>query len=66
MIIDQGIFQLSAMYLATEPESEGAVVVFDTRTPVGADFQTQIHQKGDKQILSVTIPIGKATHGQNR
>jgi len=60
MIIDQGIFQLSAMYLATEPGSEGVVVVFDTRTPVGSAFQTQMHHKGDKQILSVTIPIGRA------
>lgn len=58
IIIDQGIYQLSAMYLATEEESEGTVVVFDTRTPVGASMQSQLHTKAGKEIMSIIIPIG--------
>jgi hypothetical protein len=58
-IIEEGISQLSEKYLATEAASEGYLVVFDTRTPVGAVCKPQIHKAGDKQITSFTIAIGK-------
>jgi len=58
-IIEEGILQLSGKYLATEDVSEGYLLVFDTRTPVGAVYEPQNHQAGDKQITSFTIAIGK-------
>jgi hypothetical protein len=58
-IIEEGILQLSGKYLATEDVSEGYLVVFDTKTPVGAVLYPQIHEVGDKQITSITIAIGK-------
>lgn len=58
-IIRQGVHQLSAMYLTTEQNSEGIVVVFDTLQPVGTPFQKQIHTEGDKQIMIAIIPIGE-------
>jgi hypothetical protein len=58
-IIEEGISQLSEKYLATEAASEGYLVVFDTRTPVGAGCDPQNHQAGDKQVTSFNIAIGK-------
>jgi len=58
-IIEEGILQLSGKYLATEDVSEGYLVVFDTKTTVGAVCNPQNHQAGDKQITSFTIAIGK-------
>jgi hypothetical protein len=58
-IIEEGILQLSGKYLATEDTSEGYLVVFDTRIPVGAVCKPQTHPVGDKQVTSFTIAIGK-------
>ncbi len=58
-IIEEGIFQLTGKYLATEDVSEGYLVVFDTRTPVGAVCEPRIHEVGDKQVTCITIAIGK-------
>jgi len=58
-IIEEGVLQLSGKYLATEGTTEGYLVVFDTRTPVGAVCKSQPHQSGDKQVISITIAIGK-------
>ncbi len=45
--------------LATEETTEGYLVVFDTKTPVGVICEPQLHQVGEKKVVSVTIPIGK-------
>ena len=58
-IIEEGILQLSEKYLATEDVSEGYLVVFDTKSPVGAVCEPQIHKVGDKQVTSFNIAIGK-------
>jgi hypothetical protein len=58
-IIEEGISQLSEKYLATEDASEGYLVVFDTRTPVGAVCEPRIQKVGDKQVTCFTIAIGK-------
>jgi len=58
-IIEEGIFQLSGKYLATEAASNGYLVVFDTRTSVGAVCEPRIHEVGDKQVTCITIAIGK-------
>ena len=58
-IIEEGILQLSGKYLATEGAIEGYLVVFDTRTPVGAVCKPQTHPAGEKQVTSFTIAIGK-------
>jgi len=57
-IIEEGILQLSSKYLATEDTSEGYLVIFDTRTPVGAVCTPQTHPVGNKQVTSFTIAIG--------
>jgi hypothetical protein len=58
-IIEEGVLQLSGKYLATEDVCEGYLVVFDTKTPVGAVCDPRNHQEGDKQVTSITIAIGK-------
>ncbi|MCP4148893.1 MAG: hypothetical protein GY757_14195 [bacterium] len=58
-IIEDGILQLSSKYLAPEDVTEGYLVVFDTRTPVGAVCKPNTHRVGDKQVLSFTMAIGK-------
>ncbi|MCP4298133.1 MAG: hypothetical protein GY786_21310, partial [Proteobacteria bacterium] len=58
-IIEEGVLQLSGKYLATEGTTEGYLVVFDTRMPVGTVSEPQTHQSGDKQVISITIAIGK-------
>jgi hypothetical protein len=58
-IINEGIFQLSTRYLATESTTEGYLVVFDTRTHVGAVCKPRYHEAGDKKVTSFTIGIGR-------
>jgi hypothetical protein len=60
-IIEEGVQQLSGKYLATENTTEGYLVVFNTRVPVGTGCEPQTHQSGDKQVISFTIAIGKPT-----
>jgi hypothetical protein len=58
-VIEEGVLQLSGKYLASEGAPGGYLVVFDTRTPVGAECEPVIHPAGDKQVTSFTIAIGK-------
>jgi tRNA uridine 5-carbamoylmethylation protein Kti12 len=58
-IIEEGIRQLSEKYLATEAAGEGYLVIFDTKTHVGAACTPQVHQVGDHKITSFTIAIGR-------
>jgi hypothetical protein len=58
-IIEEGILQLSSKYLASEKTTEGYLVIYDTKTPVGAVCEPQVHQSGDKKVISFTIGIGK-------
>ena len=58
-IIEEGVHQLAGKYLATEGTTEGYLVVFDTRTPVGAVCEPQSIRTGDKHVTCITIAIGK-------
>jgi hypothetical protein len=60
-IIEEGVHQLSGKYLATEDTTEGYLVVFNTRAPVGSGCEPQTHQAANKQVISFTIAIGKPT-----
>jgi hypothetical protein len=59
MILEEGIILVSRKYLATEGASEGYLVIFDTRKPVGASCKSQYHQDGDKKVTSFTISISR-------
>jgi hypothetical protein len=58
-IIDEGILQLSTKYLATESTIAGYLVVFDTRTHVGASCKPRYHEADGKKITSFIIGIGR-------
>jgi hypothetical protein len=58
-IINEGILQLSTRYLATESTTEGYLVVFDTKTHVGALCKPKYHEAGDKKVTSFTVGIGR-------
>ncbi len=58
-IIEEGILQLSSKYLASEKTTEGYLVIYDTKTLVGAVCEPHYHQAGDKKVASFTIGIGK-------
>ncbi|NIO81056.1 MAG: hypothetical protein GTN53_10640 [Candidatus Aminicenantes bacterium] len=58
-IIEESILQLSSKYLATESTTLGYLVIYDTKTLVGARCQPQYHQAEDKRVTSFTIGIGK-------
>ena len=60
-VIKEGILQLSGKYLVTEDEPWGYLVVFDTRTPVGAVCEPKILPVGDKRVTTFTIAIGSAS-----
>jgi hypothetical protein len=57
--LEEGIIQVSSKYLATEGASEGYLVIFDARKPVGGSCQPQYHRDGDKKVTSFTIGIGR-------
>ena len=59
-VIEEGVLQLSAKYLATEGTPGGYLVVFDTRIPVGTVCEPKIHPAGDKQVTVFIIAIGGA------
>ncbi len=59
MILKEGIIQVSRKYLAVEGTSEGYLIIFDTRMPVGVSCKPQYHQDGDKKVTSFTIGIGR-------
>ena len=58
-ILEEGIAQLSGKYLATEAVDEGYLVIFDTRTPVGAGCKPHVHQVKDYTVTSFKIAIGR-------
>lgn len=58
-ILGEGITQLSGKYLATEAADEGYLVIFDTRTPVGAVCKPRVHKVKDFTVTSFNISIGR-------
>jgi len=58
-ILEEGIARLSGKYLATEAVDEGYLVIFDTRTPVGAGCKPEVHQVKDYTVTSFSIAIGR-------
>ncbi len=59
-IINEGILQLSSKYLETERRGEGYLVIFDTKTHVGAVCHPRDHTAGDKIVTSFIIGIGRS------
>ena len=58
--MEQGIAQLSEKYLASEHCPGGYLVIYDTKTPVGAGIEPQYHRVGDKTVTSFIIGIGRS------
>lgn len=58
-IIEEGVHQLTGKYLHSEKIETGYLVVFDTRTPVGAASKPQVHKRDEKKIILFTIGIGR-------
>jgi hypothetical protein len=58
-ILEEGITQLSGKYLVTEAADDGYLVIFDTRSPVGAGCNPQVHQVKDNTVTSFIIAIGR-------
>jgi len=59
VVLEEGILQVSGKYLASEGTEAGYLVIFDTRTPVGAACKPQYHETGDSKVISFTIGIGR-------
>jgi len=58
-IVNEGVVQLSEKYLASEGSNEGYLVVFDTRTKVGANCKVEEYQAEDKTVTGFIIAIGR-------
>jgi hypothetical protein len=58
LILEEGITQVTQKYLATEAPEEGYLVIFDTKTHVGAACITEVHHVGNHKITSFKISIG--------
>jgi len=56
---NNGITQLTEKYRASEDVFEGYLVIFDTRAPVGAECEQQVHEIGTKKVAAFIIAIGK-------
>jgi len=65
-VIEEVVLQLSGKYLASEGAHEGYLVVFDTRTPVGAQCEPKTYPAGDKQVTCFIIAIGKPPQKKGR
>jgi len=59
VILEEGIIQVSRKYLASESVEEGYLVIYDTRTPVGAVCKPENHPAGNKKVTSFIIGIGR-------
>ncbi|UCH97127.1 MAG: AAA-like domain-containing protein [Candidatus Aminicenantes bacterium] len=59
VIQQEGITQLTGKYLAPEAVDEGFLVIFDTKTHVGALCTPQVHQLENHKITSFKIGIGR-------
>jgi hypothetical protein len=57
--LNDGLTQVTEKYLASEAAYEGYLVIFDTRTPVGAECEPQVHETGTKKVNAFIIAIGK-------
>jgi hypothetical protein len=57
--LNEGFTQVSKKYLASELADEGYLIVFDTKTPVGEECESQYYQSGSKKITSFTVAIGQ-------
>jgi hypothetical protein len=57
--LNQGITQVSEKYLASEHYHGGYLVIYDTKTPVGAGCEPQYHQVKDKKVTGFIIGIGR-------
>jgi hypothetical protein len=57
--LKNGITQVSEKYMATESVDEGYLVIFDTKTHVGDEYEPRQHPAGGKSITSFTIGIGR-------
>ncbi|MDQ1352537.1 MAG: hypothetical protein QG657_2843 [Acidobacteriota bacterium] len=62
--LESGIDQVVESYLASESYNEGFLVVFDTKTSVGAECKCEYRYKRDKKITSVVIGIGRHSVSQ--
>ena len=62
VILEEGILQVSGKYLASEGAAAGYLVIFDTRTPVGASCKPRYHGTGDedRKVTIFTIGIGRS------
>jgi hypothetical protein len=60
VILEEGILQVSGKYLASEGAAAGYLVIFETRTSVGASCKPQYHGTGDRKVTSFTIGIGRS------
>jgi hypothetical protein len=58
-ILEEGIVQVSKKYLASEAVEEGYLVIFDTKTHVGAVCDPREHKESGKKVISFIIGIGK-------
>jgi hypothetical protein len=65
-ILEEGIVQVSKKYLASEAVEEGYLVIFDTKTRVGAVCDPREHKESGKKIISFIIGIGKEPGLTNR
>ncbi|NIM17924.1 MAG: hypothetical protein GTO45_38600 [Candidatus Aminicenantes bacterium] len=61
--LNEGLIQLTEKYQASEAVYEGYLVIFDTRTPVGAECEQQVHETGTKKVTAFIIAIGKTGSG---
>ncbi|HLP60454.1 MAG TPA: AAA-like domain-containing protein [Candidatus Deferrimicrobium sp.] len=59
MILEEGITQVSGLYLPSEGVDEGYLVIFDTRKRVGAACKPEYYQAGDRKVTGFIIAIGR-------
>jgi hypothetical protein len=60
VILEEGIDQVSRKYLASEGVDEGYLLIYDTRTPVGAVFKPEYHRNGNNKVTGFIIGIGRS------
>jgi len=65
-IIKEGVTQVSEKYLASESANEGYLLVFDTKTSAGEEFEPQYHEIADKRITCIIIAIGRLREAEAR
>ena len=58
-ILEEGITQVTQNYLITEAAEEGYLVIFDTKTHVGAVCEPKEHREDGQKVIIFIIGIGK-------